>query len=151
MPIKEIPTTRTESNENMTLGAYDLATVILYDDRDFKDRNLPFALTESEKSVEVPNLKDVNGFNDKCSSLILTNNLPNEPNQTFKLGSYEYPCTNIDAVFIGYDDHGYSDRTIICTAAAAEVKKYNTLPNFNDKMSSFKFFFAQKGQYKPSF
>lgn len=75
--IKEIPTTRIESNGDMTRAGYDdLATVVLYDDRDFKDRNLTFALTESEKSVEVTNLKDVNGFNDKCSSLVLTNNLP---------------------------------------------------------------------------
>lgn len=150
--IKEIPTTRIESNGDMTRAGYDdLATVVLYDDRDFKDRNLTFALTESEKSVEVTNLKDVNGFNDKCSSLVLTNNLPNDPNQTLKLGSFEYPCTNIDAVFIGYDDHGFSDRTITCIAAAAEVKRYSSLPGFNDKMSSFKFFFAQKGQYQPSF
>lgn len=129
-------------------GYEDLAEVTLFDDRDYKDRNYSFQLNDSVISVEVNNLNDKPWrFNDKCSSLIITNNMPNDPNQKFKLGYFTYPCSEIVAVFIGYDDKNFSDRTITCVCPPSDVKKYPSLPGFNDKMSSFKFFFAQKGQY----
>lgn len=129
-----------------------LAEVTLYDDRDFKDRNYSFQLNDSIISTEVANLKNKPwSFNDKCSSLIITNNMPNDPNKTFKLGYFDYPCSEIEAVFIGYDDRNFTDRTITCVCQPSDVKKYASLPGFNDKMSSFKFFFAKKGQYSSSF
>lgn len=132
-------------------GYNDLAEVTLYDDRDFKDRNYSFQLNDSIIYTEVANLKNKPWeFNDKCSSLILTNNMPDDPNKIFKLGYFEYPCSEIEAVFIGYDDRNFSDRTITCVAPPTSVKKYPSLPGFNDKMSSFKLLFAKKGQYQPS-
>lgn len=77
--------------------------------------------------------------------------MPNDPNKEFQLGYFSYPCSNIDAVFIGYDDRNFSDRTITCVAHAGDKKECSNLPGFNDKLSSFKFFFAQKGQYTSSF
>lgn len=151
--IKEIPNIEASYNTlNSRAGYEDLASVTLYDDRDFKDRNYTFVLNDTVKATEVVDLKKSPWkFNDKCSSLILTNNLPNDPNKKLMLGSYEYACTDIDVVFIGYDDKGFTDRTITCIAPTAQVKKYASLPGFNDKMSSFKLFFAQKGQYQASF
>lgn len=137
----------------MSRAGYDnLAELTIYDDRDFKDRHYPFSLNDSIKYLEVGNLKDRPWhFNDKCSSLILINNLPNDPNKKLLLGSYEYACTDIDVVFVGYDDRRFTDKTITCIAPTAQVMKYASLPGFNDKMSSFKLFFAQKGQYHASF
>ena len=123
-----------------------LAAVTLFDDRDYNDTDHTFTLNDSIIYKEVANLKDLK-FNDKCSSLILTNNMPNDPNKTFQLGYYSHPCSEIVAVFIGYDDKNFKDRTITCVCPPSDVKKYPSLPGFNDKMSSFKFFFAQKGQY----
>lgn len=134
------------------VGYNDLAEVTLFDDKNYEDRNYSFQLNDSIIATEVANLKNNPwSFNDKCSSLIITNNMPNDPNKTFQLGYFEYNCSDIEAVFIGYDDRNFSDRTITCTAAPATVKKYWSLPGFNDKLSSFKFFFAQKGQYHSSF
>ena len=133
-------------------GYEDLASVTLFDDKDFKDRNYTFVLNDSIISTDVRNLKNSPWkFNDKCSSLKIANNMPNDPNKEFKLGYFTYPCSNIDAVFIGYDDRDFSDRTITCVAHAGDKKECPSLPGFNDKLSSFKFFFAQKGQYTSSF
>lgn len=89
-------------------------------------------------------------FNDKCSSVILTNNMPNDPNKVFKLGYYFYQCSKIDAVFIGYEDKDLTGHSIILTCPPAGYKKYPSLPGFNDKLSSLEFIFAQKGQYSES-
>lgn len=133
-------------------GYEDLAYLTLYDDRNFKDRNYSFYLNDSTIYTEVSNLKNSPWkFNDKCSSLVICNNLPNNPNIDFQLGYFKYPCSEIDAVFVGYDDRSFSDRTITCIAHPAEKKKHSSLPDFNDKLSSFKFFFAQKGQYITEF
>lgn len=133
-------------------GYDDLASVTLYDDKNFKDRHYPFALNDSVTSIEVAKLGgSPYNFNDKCSSIRMVNNLPDDPSQTLKLGYFSYPCTQIDAVFIGYDDSGFSDRTITCVAPTASQKEWASLPGFNDKLSSFKFFFAQKGQYETKF
>lgn len=139
--------------DGLTRAGYDdLASLTLFDDKEFKDRNYTFVLNDSVISTEVSNLKNSPwSFNDKCSSLKIANNMPNDPNKEFQLGYFSYPCSNIDAVFIGYDDRNFSDRTITCVAHAGDKKECSNLPGFNDKLSSFKFFFAQKGQYTSSF
>lgn len=151
--ITQIPSYEICSTMFLTRKGYEnLGFLTLYDDRDFKDRSYDFALNDSVKTLQVEDLKKSPWkFNDKCSSLILTNNLPNDPSKKIVLGSYEYACTDIDVVFIGYDDRKFTDRTITCIAPTAQVMKYASLPGFNDKMSSFKLFFAQKGQYHASF
>jgi hypothetical protein len=126
-----------------------LAEVTLYDDTNYKDRNFSFQLNDSIISTQVANLKQYS-FNDKCSSLIITNNMPDDSNENFQLGYFTYSCSEIEAVFIGYDDKNFSDRTITCVCPPSGVKKYPSLPGFNDKLSSFKFFFAKKGQYSSS-
>lgn len=132
-------------------GYYDsYAELTLYDDRDFKDRHYPFTLADTTY-YEVKDLKSKPWkFNDKCSSLIIDNKLPNDASQSIKLGNFTYPCSNVDAVFIGYDDKNFSDRTITGVAHAAEIRKHASLPGFNDKLSSFKFFLAPIGKYGSS-
>lgn len=141
MPIGSSITTRA--------GGYDdLGIAQLFDDRDYNDRNYSFVINQETIACEAMDIgSSPYKFNDKCSSLKLTSNLPNDPNQKLTLGAYTYPCTQIDVVFIGYDDKNFADRSIVCVAATAEVKGYASLPGFNDKLSSFKLFFAQKGQY----
>lgn len=127
-----------------------LAELTLYDDQYYKDRSLSFFLLEEQQSYSVANLKDKSWkFNDKCSSLIIRNNFPDDPNQSHTITDYPYPCpcSEIEAVFVGYDDRNFSDRTITGIAVANSIKKYATLPGFNDKLSSFKFFLARKGQF----
>lgn len=128
------------------------AILLLYDDKYCLDNYREFRLDINTISTYCENLKNSKWkFNDKCSSLIITNNLPNDPTQQIKLGDFYFPCSKVDAVFIGYDDKYYSDRTITCLAHPAEVKRHDYLPGFNDKLSSFKFFFAQKDQYTERF
>lgn len=124
-----------------------LAELTLYDDQYYKDRNISFEITESQKGYCIPNLKKSHKFNDKCSSLIIINNFPYDYSQPYQLNGFSYPCSEIEAVFVGYDDSNYSDRTITGIATANSVKKYATLPGFNDKLSSFKFFLAHKGEF----
>lgn len=125
-----------------------IAEVVMYDDRDYKDRQCTATLNDTVIQTEVANLKNKPWrFNDKCSSIILTNNMPNDSSKTFHLTYFDLLCSDIDAVFIGYDDKNFSDRTITCVAPPTTVQKYASLPGFNDKMSSFKFFFAKHGQY----
>ena len=131
---------------------YDYATLTLYDDRDYKDRHLDFTLNDTLMATEVRNLKKSPWkFNDKCSSLKIANFIVNDPKQYIIFGTFEVPCSDVDAVFIGYDDRKFTDRTITCVAHAAERKECASLPGFNDKLSSFKFFLAQKGMYASSF
>ncbi|MCC8096693.1 MAG: hypothetical protein LIP05_16010, partial [Tannerellaceae bacterium] len=61
------------------LPGYDyLAVLKLHDDKNFKDRFVGDTLTLSKIAKENSNLKDSpHKFNDKCSLLIITNNLPN--------------------------------------------------------------------------
>lgn len=126
-----------------------LATLDLYDDKNYKDRHKEAQLTDSIHEVKVPNLKKSPWkFNDKCSSLKITNNIPNDATITFNLNGFDRPCSDIDAVFIGYDDTNYSDRTFVCVAHPGSESPHASLPGFNDKLSSFKFLFALKGQYQ---
>ena len=135
--------------KQLTRSASDsLAVLTLYDDKYYKDRSLTFGLFENRLSLAVANLKDKSfKFNDKCSSLIIKNNFPDDPDHYFTLGVDNCPYSKIEAVFVGYDDRNFSDRTITGIAVANSIKKYATLPGFNDKLSSFKFLLARKGQY----
>ena len=120
----------------------------LYDDKKFHDRNFNFRILPSETSIEHGDLNNPYKFNDKCSSLKVTNKLPEDDSQVFYFGSYTLKFTEVSLVFIGYDDKWYSDRTFTVIANANVVREYKELKNFNDKMSSFKMFFCPKGQYK---
>ena len=143
-------TRSTTINTRQTHSSYSKwATLDLYDDKDFKDRQKNYELNDTLHYKQVINLKSY-GFNDKCSSLVITNLIPNDPTQSVTFNGFVYPCNEASAVFIGYDDKAFSDRTIVCVADAGTVKKYASLPGFNDKLSSFKFFMAQKGQYSSS-
>lgn len=135
--------------KQLTRSASDsLAVLTLYDDKYYKDRSLTFGLFENKHSHTVANLKDKSWkFNDKCSSLIIKNNFPDDPDHYFPLNVGNCPYSKVEAVFVGYDDRNFSDRTITGIAVANSIKKYATLPGFNDKLSSFKFLLARKGQY----
>jgi hypothetical protein len=132
-----------------TLPGYDhLAALKLHDDKNFKDRFVQDSLNYSRIIASNANLgNSPHNFNDKCSSLIITNNIKNSTTETIQLGGQTFICANVSAVFIGYDDKNYSDRTIVCIANAGTVTMEASLPGFNDKLSSYKFLFAQKGQY----
>lgn len=135
--------------KQLTRSASDsLAVLTLYDDKYYKDRSLTFGLFENKHNYPVANLKDKKyKFNDKCSSLIIKNNFPDDPDHYFPLNVGNCPYSKVEAVFVGYDDRNFSDRTITGIAVANSIKKYATLPGFNDKLSSFKFLLARKGQY----
>lgn len=137
---------------NTRADSETLAMLELYDDRDFKDRRYyPSILNRDNQSTELADFKKAPGnFNDKTSSLIVTNNVPYNTDETFNLHGSDLPCYEIDAVFIGYDDKGFSGRSITVVAHAADVVRHSSLLAFNDKLSSFRFFFAQRGQYGSS-
>lgn len=140
VPDESSPATRTiTSSEQNYIG-----TVDLYDDKNFKDTHLQFGIIDAIHTVEEPRLKTY-GFNDKCSSLELWNHLPKDESKILNLGSYSLSYDKATLVFIGYDDTDYSDRTYTALAGASELKKYKELKNFNDKMSSCKLFFSEKG------
>lgn len=134
-------------DDRITRLGYEYGAIVeLFDDKNFADTKLTFRLTPEVIAVEERRLK-YQGFNDKCSSLIVTNNLPNDSTQSIQLGEFSYPCSKVDAVFIGYEDKDFSKKTITFIATPGTRREATSLPNFNDKMSSFKFFFAQQGQY----
>lgn len=124
-----------------------LGTVDLWDDKNFKDTHWQFGLLSALYPVWVENLKSPYKFNDKCSSLKITNNLPNDPSKELNMGTYTLKYSEATLVFIGYDDRGYSDRTYTTFAKPTESKQWKELKDFNDKMSSFKLFFAKTGLY----
>lgn len=143
----------TRSSSVNNIPGYNYNSVLeLYDDRNFKDRHYSFSLNDSIIEVENSDLKkSPYKFNDKCSSLRIANNLPTKEGYFLKLGAYSYETKDIVAVFIGFDDKNFSDRTIVCSTGAGTLKEYRSLPGFNDKLSSFKFLYAQKGQYTDHF
>ena len=124
-----------------------LGTVDLWDDKKFKDTYWQFGIMTATNPKWVENLGSPYKFNDKCSSLILTNNLPNDSSKELNMGSYTLKYSEATLVFIGYDDRGYSDRTFTALAKPTEKKEFRELKNFNDKMSSLKLFFARTGVY----
>lgn len=124
-----------------------IGLVYLYDDKKFKDRHFDFGILPGERYIEEENLNNPYKFNDKCSSLKVDNKLPNDATKVFDFGSYTLKYTEVSLVFIGYDDKGFSDRTFTVIADANVLREFKELKNFNDKMSSFKMFFCQKGKY----
>jgi hypothetical protein len=139
--IGDVSRTDTSSGENF-IGSVDL-----YDDKKFKDTHWQFGIISAANPIWISNLGSPYKFNDKCSSLILTNNLPNDATKELNMGSYTLKYSEATLVFIGYDDKGYSDRTFTTIANPSTKKEWKELKNFNDKMSSFKLFFAQTGIY----
>lgn len=120
-----------------------IGTATLYDDKKFKDRNLELGIQKADHPVHIDNLKN-NGFNDKCSSLKLWNRLPKDESKFLDMGTYFLSYAEASLIFIGYDDHDYSDRTYTAYADPTEQKEYKELKNFNDKMSSCKLFFQKR-------
>ncbi len=133
-------------NKDTRVGYGNLATLELFDDERFSDTSKTFHLDKDVIFVTERRMHYID-FNDKCSSLKVTNNLPNDPNETIVLGEYEYACSNVDAVFLGYEDKDYKKKSITYIATPGTVREAASLPGFNDKMSSFRFLFAQKNQY----
>ncbi len=124
--------------------------VELYDDKNFLDTRKEFTLKIPDNySLEISNLSSIS-FNDKCSSLRVTNNLPSNNFSYIVFGGYTYKSTNIIVLFVGNDDVAFQDRQIICAAEAGTICEHNELPGFNDKLSSFKLYLTQKGQYECS-
>lgn len=152
LTIVELPFTRSSiSTFDFLLNV--LAGIELYDDKNLSDTKKEFILSSDITYLEVSDLKGKDqsgnsyGFNDKCSSLQITNNLPNDSLQTITVNNFNYRCTDINLVFIGYDDKNFSDNRIVCVAPAATSHKHNELPGFNDKLSSFQLSFAHKSQF----
>lgn len=127
-------------------GYQNLATLELFDDINYGDSFRTFYLTENQIEVTERRMHYIS-FNDKCSSLKVRNNLPNDSLQTIVLNGYSYPCALVDAVFLGYEDKDYRKGSITYIATPGTVRLAPSLPGFNDKMSSFRFLFAQRGQY----
>lgn len=139
--------TKGVSNGRNTRLGYNFEAILeLFDDKNYGDPKLTYRLTQDVISVEERRLH-YQSFNDKCSSLIITNNLPNDSTQSIKLGDFWFQCSKVDAVFVGYEDKDYAKKTVIYIASPGTRRMSPSLPGFNDKLSSFKFFFAQKGQY----
>ena len=114
----------------------------------FETKNLKFVssvpsnLPQTRRDFE----DDPYHFNDKCSSLILTNNLPYSKDHFIVLNGYSLPCIDISVVFVGYEDKEFSGRTTVITANAGVVNRTYSLPGFDKQLSSFKLFIAQRGQ-----
>ncbi len=125
-----------------------IGMAVLYDDKKFKDTHWEFGLLAATNPVWIPNLKSPYKFNDKCSSMILTNNLPNDPNKVLDMGSYTLKYSEATLVFIGYENSGYDKSTYTALANPSVKKEYRELKSFNDKMSSFQLFFAKSGIYE---
>lgn len=126
-------------------GTVDLASVLLYDDKDFKDRSVGFVLNNITTRFENPRFGNYPwSFNDKCSSMRISNQMPNEPSEILVRENLKY--SEACLVFIGFDDRDYSDRTITSVVLHRTLKEYPSLPGFNDKMSSCKCFFAKIGE-----
>lgn len=138
-----------QGNANIStldVGYEKLARVELFENKNYGKLKLTYELTSQTISVAERRLHYQN-FNDKCSSVKVYNNIPNDSTKTIQLGDYEYICSNVDAVFIGYEDKDYSKSSITFYANPGTDAYIGDLGKFNDKMSSFKFFFAQKGHY----
>lgn len=128
-------------------GDTDLASVLLYDDKEFKDRSVGFVLTRLTSRYENSKFGSYPwSFNDKCSSMKISNQMPKDPTSILVNENLKYSEAYL--VFIGYDDHDYSDRSIICVVPHQTLKEYSSLPGFNDKMSSCKCFYAKIGDYQ---
>lgn len=126
-----------------------IGKIELFDDKDFKDRMISFALTNTLKKNSCPDLGKQYKFNDKCSSAKLTCNLSNDPSKEIELGDRTLKYSEVDLVFIGHDDTWYGDRTFTIIADPQNrIREYKRLKNFNDKMSSAELFFHETGIFK---
>ncbi|MBD5263350.1 MAG: hypothetical protein HDS39_04685 [Bacteroides sp.] len=143
LPTNANALTRTEvSSEQNFLGVVEI-----FDDKDFGDRHYPFGILDPLYPYHMSNLKNYNNFNDKCSSLKLTNYLPNDQTKILNMGSYTLTYAEATLVFIGYEDKNYGKKSYVVLANAGEHKELKELKGFNDKMSSFKLMFAISGTY----
>lgn len=136
-----------DTNITRGIGYENLAILEICDDENYGAPSQLHYLTATKLSVEDRRLK-YSGFNDKCSSLRITNNMPNDSTQMFQLGDYACPCSKVEAVFFGFEDKDFAKKTIIYIASAGTQRLAPKLPGFNDKLSSFRFLFARNGQYK---
>lgn len=112
--------------------------VILFDDRRYKDRNLTFGIQNASEQLEESHLSTY-GFNDKCSSLKIQNNLPDDSTQTVDLGTSNgiIKCSDAILLFVGYEDTSYRGSTFTVIAyPGAPMRGLDGLKGYNDKMSS---------------
>ena len=150
LTIIDEQTTRSGYN---SAGTYVISTqyeggVELYDDKNFLDTRKEFLIDTPDTTISIPNLGvSPYNFNDKCSSLRVTNNLPSGNFNMIIINGYTYYTKNIVVLFAGYEDNTYRNREIICVAETGSVCSHKELPGFNDKLTSFKLYLAQKGQY----
>jgi len=118
-------------------GETVLLNAILYDDKDFKDRSVAFTIYLTKPDFSYANFGDYPWqFNDKCSSMVISNQMKKDYTDVIYINGKMYKNSEVYAVFIGYDDRNFSDRTITCVVPHETLKKYPSLPGFNDKMSS---------------
>ncbi len=113
--------------------------VILFDDRHYKDRSLEFGIQNANEELRENHLSTY-GFNDKCSSLKIQNNLPNDPTQTVDLGTKNgvVKCSDAILLFVGYEDTSLRGKTFTVFAnPGAPMRGLEGLSGYNDKMSSF--------------
>lgn len=139
----DIPTRLPQTRVNNVFGS-----VTLFEKSDFKGMNLIFYL---DKPHQVHSVRDFTDdpfhFNNNCSSLTLTNNLPDSHDQFIIINGYSCSCDDISVVFVGYDDKNFTGHTIVCVAQSNRYNTYKHLPGFNNRLSSFKLFMAKDGQY----
>lgn len=141
--VSDIPTRLPQTRVNNVFGS-----VTLFEKSDFKGMNLIFYL---DKPHQVHSVRDFTDdpfhFNNNCSSLTLTNNLPDSHDQFIIINGYSCSCDDISVVFVGYDDKNFTGHTIVCVAQSNRYNTYKHLPGFNNRLSSFKLFMAKDGQY----
>lgn len=141
--VSDIPTRLPQTRVNNVFG-----NVTLFEKNDFKDMNLIFHLDKPHQVYSVRDFTDDPfHFNNNCSSLTLTNNLPDSHDQFIIINGYSCSCADISVVFVGYDDKNFTGHTIVCVAQSNRYNTYEHLPGFNNRLSSFKLFMAKDGQY----
>ena len=141
--VSDIPTRLPQTRVNNVFG-----NVTLFEKNDFKGMNLIFHLDKPHQVYSVRDFTDDPfHFNNNCSSLTLTNNLPDSHNQFIIINGYSCSCADISVVFVGYDDKNFTGHTIVCVAQSNRYNTYEHLPGFNNRLSSFKLFMAKDGQY----
>lgn len=125
--------------------------VRLSDDTGRKGRSLVFVLKYMNFATSVSDLKDKQyKFNDKCSSLEMTNNLDSAFGVRYQIGSHIYKGEDMSLVFIGYEDKHFQGKNVVYIKNTGKADTlFSKLPGFNDKISSFKLFYAAKGKYSP--
>lgn len=140
--VSSVPSNLPQTRAEIPIGSVDI-----FDKRDCAGDHIMFYLNKPHQMPAVRDFEDdPYHFNDKCSSLILTNNLPYSKDHFIVLNGYSLPCIDISVVFVGYEDKEFSGRTTVITANAGVVNRTYSLPGFDKQLSSFKLFIAQRGQ-----